>query len=760
MPPEQPSHASQAIACGGDPPEVALAELLRGRRVVALTGAGMSTDSGIPDYRGASGRLRHRTPVQHRDFVRDPAVRQRYWARSYVGWPTLRGARPNGAHTALAALEAAGLVAGTITQNVDGLHQAAGAARLIELHGALARVRCLACFASETRDDLQARLEAANPGFAGAHAAAAPDGDADLASDLVGGFQVAHCAACGGLLKPDVVFFGDNVPRERVAEAFHLADSADVLLVLGSSLHVFSGYRFVRRAAERGASVAIVNEGQTRGDDLATVRVDGRLGAVLSRLARGLGCAAALSLALACSEPAPSAPTASAPPALTTGPPATPPTSQPTTERSSMMDAKDPKIADTEARGRAFVSLLHERKFGAAVAEFDATMRAALPEAKLGETWDGLLAGVGPFEKIEGARVEPVGAYRTALVTCVFAKARLDAKIAYDKEDKVAGLFFAPAPESYADPSYVDRSKFEERDVVVGSGEWALPATLAMPRGAGPFPAVVLVHGSGPNDRDESVGANRPFKDLAGGLASRGIAVLRYEKRTKVHGAKLARALDLTVHQETVEDALLAVDLLRATTGVAADKIVVAGHSLGGAMAPRIGYRSEHVRALVILAGSTRPLPDMMIEQMTYIAGLDGRQAPEEMVEIQAVKKARARIQELEKGAKPSEGEVLLGAGPVYWTDLAKYDALATAKLFERPIFVGQGGRDYQVTTVDFDAWKRALAGRKDVVTRLYPALNHLFGAGEGKSSPEEYQRRTPVDAGLIEDVAAFVASL
>lgn len=266
----------------------ALVQLLVNRRAVALTGAGLSTESGIPDYRGATSRQRPRTPLQHRDFLRDPAVRRRYWARSFVGWPRISGARPNAGHHAVAELERRGLLAGVITQNVDRLHHAAGSRRIIELHGALARARCLSCGHLESREDLQARMEGMNPALDAARAATAPDGDADLDPSVVQGFNVPACTACDGVLKPDVVFFGDNVPRPVVDEAFAMVDAAEVLLVLGTSLAVFSGYRFVRRASELGIPIAIINEGETRGDALATVRLDGRLGDVLPALAQGL----------------------------------------------------------------------------------------------------------------------------------------------------------------------------------------------------------------------------------------------------------------------------------------------------------------------------------------------------------------------------------------------------------------------------------------------------------------------------------------
>lgn len=267
-----------------------LAQLARGRRLVVLTGAGCSTESGIPDYRGIDTPPRTRPPIQHREFVDKPEMRRRYWARSMLGWPRLSGARPNAAHLALAQLEAAGIIAGLITQNVDGLHNVAGSRRVVELHGAIGRVRCLACAELTDRAALQTRLDAANPTWAARAETARiqPDGDADLPDHLVADFTVVPCAACDGVLMPDVVFFGGSVPRTTLDAAWETFERGELLLVVGSSLTVFSGYRFVRRAAERDIPVAILNRGPTRGDPHAQIRVDARAGEALPALARAL----------------------------------------------------------------------------------------------------------------------------------------------------------------------------------------------------------------------------------------------------------------------------------------------------------------------------------------------------------------------------------------------------------------------------------------------------------------------------------------
>ncbi|NMO13476.1 NAD-dependent protein deacetylase [Pyxidicoccus fallax] len=266
-----------------------LVSLLRGRRTVVLTGAGCSTESGIPDYRGPGTRARARNPIQHREFLTRPETRARYWARSLLGWPRFSSAKPNAAHHALAELERNGHVPGLITQNVDRLHHAAGSSRVIELHGALARVRCLDCGAHEARAELQERLLALNPGFTHQVLELRPDGDAELSSELLSSFQVPVCLRCGGTLKPDVVFFGDNVPASTVEAAFAMVEEGDALLVVGSSLAIFSGYRFLVRASERRMPIAILNIGECRGVELADVRVEARAGDVLPRLAEALG---------------------------------------------------------------------------------------------------------------------------------------------------------------------------------------------------------------------------------------------------------------------------------------------------------------------------------------------------------------------------------------------------------------------------------------------------------------------------------------
>jgi len=270
----------------------ALADWLRAHpRVFVLTGAGCSTASGIPDYRDRDGTWKRKPPVTYQAFVQDPATRARYWARSLAGWPMVARARPNAAHRALAELEARGRVAKLVTQNVDGLHQRAGSHDVLDLHGRIDAVRCLACDARVPREDVQAQLAARNPEWTHAveAAAIAPDGDADLDAIDTTTFLAPQCVACGGLLKPDVVFFGENVPRARVDAAQAALQASDAMLVAGSSLMVYSGYRFALKAREAGLPLAILTLGTTRADALATLKLDAECGRTLESAVQSMG---------------------------------------------------------------------------------------------------------------------------------------------------------------------------------------------------------------------------------------------------------------------------------------------------------------------------------------------------------------------------------------------------------------------------------------------------------------------------------------
>lgn len=416
--------------------------------------------------------------------------------------------------------------------------------------------------------------------------------------------------------------------------------------------------------------------------------------------------------------------------------------------------AKDPAAVATE-----LIDHLAKGDFQAATGSFANVMRTMAPPEKLSEIWTSLQAQMGPYERRTGVRTQQQDAYEMVLVTAEFQRSTVDFKVLVDHEGMIAGFFIAgakPKPgavSEYTPPAYVHKDAFQEREVTVGTGEWALPGTLSVPVGAGPFPAVVLVHGSGPNDRDETVGTEMPFRDLAWGLASRGVAVLRYEKRTREHGAKLAGVKDFTVQQETVDDALLAAGLLRHTQGIDPKRVFVLGHSLGGMMIPRIGQRDPQLAGLIVMAGAAKPLEDIILEQVSYLAAADGKVTDEEKSQIESLRAEVARV----KALKPGDTGTALGAPDSYWLDLRGYNPPEAAKTLKTPLLILQGERDYQVTPDNFAAWKKALAGRSGVTFKSYPKLNHLFIEGEGKSTPADYEKPGHVAEAVIADIAGWI---
>jgi dienelactone hydrolase len=412
-----------------------------------------------------------------------------------------------------------------------------------------------------------------------------------------------------------------------------------------------------------------------------------------------------------------------------------------------------------EARARAFVELMAGGQYARAFESFTPQMKAAMPVDRLSATWNGLTEHAGPFQRQAASSVVPRGVLSVVVVTCVFERATFDVHVTVNPANLVGGLALRPQAVSYAPPAYASPAAYKESEVVVGTGQWALPAALTMPVGPGPVPAVVLVHGSGPGDRDATIGQIKQFKDLALGLASRGIAVLRYDKRTRVHANLMRDLPGLTVKDETIDDAVAAVQVLRSTPGVDPNRIVVLGHSLGGMLVPRIAAAGPPVAGFVVMAGAARPIQQAVLEQVRYLAQADGATSAEEQAQIDQIEQVMTRVTALGP-ADASNPERIFGATASYWLDLRGYDPPAAAAQVKQPMLVLQGERDYQVTMEEFSRWKSALAGRTDVSFHSYPTLNHLFVAGTGKSVPAEYNTPGHISEAVVRDIATWIMAL
>jgi dienelactone hydrolase len=419
-----------------------------------------------------------------------------------------------------------------------------------------------------------------------------------------------------------------------------------------------------------------------------------------------------------------------------------------------------PSEADARAHAAAIVSAMVAKDYAAVEGQFDDTMKAALPPGRFGGGLTTLAVQAGALQQCgENVRVRAIAGKQMVIQTCEFERAKLDFQVAFDAASRISGIAFRPVSSAapYAPPPYATPSSYVTSEVTVVSGDWALPGTLTLPNAAGPFPAVVLVHGSGPNDRDETIGPNKPFADLAAGLASRGVAVLRYDKRTHVYGARMAALAAMTVKEETIDDALAAVALLGAHARIDPTRIFVLGHSLGGMLVPRIAAADPKLAGVIVMAGAARPLEDAIVEQTKYIANGDGTVTPAEQQQIDAMTTLAAEIRAVTP-ADAAAGKRIMNAPASYWLDLRGYDAPAAAKALTQPMLILQGERDYQVTMDEFARWKAALAGRSNVTFHSYPALNHLFEPGTGRSLPAEYERPSHVAEQVVVDIAAWIA--
>jgi dienelactone hydrolase len=395
-------------------------------------------------------------------------------------------------------------------------------------------------------------------------------------------------------------------------------------------------------------------------------------------------------------------------------------------------DAQENPVAD---HARRVLDLLDAGKFEEVAAEFNTKMAAAMPVSRLRDTWTTVSRQAGARKSIIRQRVVPQATGNVTVVNvCQFEKAAFNVMLSFDAENKIAGMNITPGTAPPARNAVAASTRFTEESVTVGAGAWALPATLSMP--VGPVAAaLVLVHGSGPNDRDETLGPNKPFRDLAWGLADRGIAVLRYEKRTRQYAAEMVGNSNLTVREETIDDALLAAALLRAHDRIDPQRVFVLGHSLGGTLAPRVAAEDRSLAGLIIMAGASRPFIAVAREQLAYLASL----TPDAL--------------------DPEEGLKMLrqSAPEAYWKDLDAYKPAQTAAGLTIPILILQGERDYQVALADLQGWRDAIGDRANVSIKSYPTLNHLFLPGEGKSTPSEYDQVGHIPDFVFDDIADWL---
>lgn len=407
----------------------------------------------------------------------------------------------------------------------------------------------------------------------------------------------------------------------------------------------------------------------------------------------------------------------------------------------------------------AFVRDLAEGRFDKATAHYDATMRTALPAAKLEAIWSQLVATNGALASFDEPRTGQIGPYEVVFVPAVFERARLDVKVVFDQKNHIAGLFFVPAgieEPTYEPPAYDHADRYSESEVEFGEAPWRVKGKLTRPKTRALAPVVVLVHGSGPHDEDESIGPNKPFRDLAAGLSSNGIAVLRYQKRTFAHRDQLIARGTITLHEEAIDDALAALAFVRTQTTLDRSKVHLLGHSLGGTMAPQIAKEDGKLLGVILLAGTPRDPFEVVLEQLAYIASIPG---PGKAQALQTFKEAKKLIAQAKVGTAPKE-ENLLGAPVSYWQELQSLSAASPpiiAKLPCRVLVIG-GGRDYQVTRTDFDLYRDALKKNKRATLKWFPDMNHLFIKGKGKATPAEYSQTGHVDEAVIRSLVRWIS--
>lgn len=405
-----------------------------------------------------------------------------------------------------------------------------------------------------------------------------------------------------------------------------------------------------------------------------------------------------------------------------------------------------------------FITHLSNSEFPNAYSHFDTIIKEQLALKTLGATWNELQKQVGTYKSYSTITTEKEGEYQIVFVACQFKNEDLDLKLIFNNKSKIVGFFFVPPqPKAvYNIPTYDKANKYIEMEITIQTGGYSLPAILTLPKNKKNLPILILVHGSGPNDKDETIGPNKIFRDLAVGLASNGIATIRYDKRTKVYAEKLNEiSNEITVKEETIEDAISAINIAKEYSEIDKSKIYLLGHSLGGMLAPRIAQVNSDLKGIILLAGNARPLEDLILEQIQYILSIDGLTSAEQQ-QIDELTKQIKKVKSNELDLQTSKTELPLNVPASYWIDLKKYNQVETAKQLKQSILILQGERDYQVTMADFTTWKKELNNNKTIFIS-YPKLNHLFIEGVGQCIPSEYEKQGNVSEDVINDITKWI---
>lgn len=417
------------------------------------------------------------------------------------------------------------------------------------------------------------------------------------------------------------------------------------------------------------------------------------------------------------------------------------------------------ELNEYDALAREFIGFMENNQFNDAEEMFDERVKNQLSLQQLEDLWNDMLRKLGGYERIDQLEKEDVGGMVIVYAQTKFSSRPIIIQLAFNYDKKISGIYFKPVinETTYALPEYVNTDLYREEEMILEVPQGQLPATFTRPVFINKFPVVILIHGSGPHDRDEAIGPNKPFKDLAAGLASQGIATFRFEKKTKIYPQYFEEIKStMTVKEEVLQDAASAVDVVKKIKGVNRRKIVILGHSLGGMLAPRIADENREVDAIIMMAGNASPLEDLILHQIEYLSSLDN--VPDNRKEsLTAIREQIEQLKNMDLTIGTPPDDLILHLPVSYWKDLAAYDQVQMAKDIKEPILILQGGRDYQVPVEEFERWQQALEDKKDVKFILYPFLNHIFVPGEGKSDPLEYEVTGHVPEEVVKDIAKWI---